>query len=194
LRQGIVDSIRQGDVNESAETPSPDDTMPLNADDLMALLDREGIRTRTVTHPPLHTVEESKALRGDIPGAHIKNLFLKDEKGAMFLFVARESTVIDLKTLWRRIGCKRLSFGKPELLWEVLGVRPGSVTPFALLNPSSKPVVFLWDASLDTDDLIAAHPLHNEATTVIARTDLLTLLARHGHEARRIDLSTPLAP
>lgn len=163
--------------------------MPLTPDDLAALLKVDGIATETISHPPLRTVEESKLLRGVIPGAHIKNLFLKDEKGVMFLLVARESAVIDLKELHRRIGCKRLSFGKPDLLWDVLGVRPGSVTPFALLNDTARRVTFLWDASLDHEDHVAAHPLHNEATTIIRRTDLLTMLARVGHVAHPIDLS-----
>jgi len=103
--------------------------MPATPDDLFAFLDELGIVTTTVTHPPLHTVEESKALRGDLPGAHIKNLFLKDKKGRLFLLTCLENRTVDMKQLHKTLDSARLSFGKPELLWETLGVRPGAVTP-----------------------------------------------------------------
>jgi Ala-tRNA(Pro) deacylase len=166
---------------------------PLTPHHLHDLLSGRGIAFTTVTHPPLHTVEQSKALRGQIPGAHIKNLFLKDEKGALFLVVALESTKVDLKTLWRRLGCKRLSFGNPDLLWEVLGVRPGSVTPFALLNTTAERVRLVWDAALAEHTLIAAHPLHNEASTVLTQADLLALLADHGHVPTVLPLAADTA-
>ncbi len=91
--------------------------MPATPDDLAAFLRDLGMETTTVTHPPLHTVEESQALRGEIPGAHTKNLFLKDKKDALFLVVAPEDAAIDLKRLHQRIGAAgRLSFGRAELL------------------------------------------------------------------------------
>ena len=109
--------------------------MPASRDDLMAMLDRLGIATTTVKHPPLFTVEESQALRGAIPGAHTKNLFLKDKKDALFLVTVLEDAAIDLKHVHNLIGASgRVSFGKPELLLEKLGVTPGAVTPFGLIN------------------------------------------------------------
>ncbi|MBI1362456.1 MAG: prolyl-tRNA synthetase associated domain-containing protein [Proteobacteria bacterium] len=160
--------------------------MRLTRDTLLRLLEDEGVSATTYTHPPVFTVEESNALKLDIPGAHIKNLFLKDEKGALFLVVAHHDTAINLKQLWRDLGCKRLSFGRPELLWDVLAVRPGSVTPLALLNAQGGAITFVWDGALDGYDLIAAHPLENTASTVMPRTQLLALLDRYGHAAVRL--------
>src|SRR5258708_18179183 len=109
--------------------------MPATPDDLFAFLDRLGIAHPTVTHPPVFTVEEARALRGTVPGAHTKNLFLKDKKGALILVVALEDTVIELKSLHRLIRSNgRFSFGSAELLREALGVEPGAQTPFASRN------------------------------------------------------------
>ena len=109
--------------------------MAATPEDLFALLDRLGIAHRTVTHVPLFTVEQSRALRGSIPGAHTKNLFLKDKKGALVLLTALEDAVIELKSLHRRLGGSgRFSFGSAELMRETLGIEPGAVTPFAVIN------------------------------------------------------------
>jgi len=104
---------------------------------LFARLEELGIASTTVEHAPMFTVEQSIALRGTIPGAHTKNLFLKDTDGRMVLVVAKEDTKVDLKGLAKRLGCGRFSFGKPELLKQVLGIEPGSVTAFALINERS---------------------------------------------------------
>ena len=112
--------------------------MPATPADLFAFLDRLGIAHRTVSHPPLFTVEQSRALRGAIPGGHTKNLFLKDKKGALFLVVALEDAAIDLKVLHRHLGASgRFSFGSAELLRETLGVEPGAVTPFCAINDTA---------------------------------------------------------
>lgn len=155
--------------------------MPKTRADLIALLGSLGIETRTVEHPPLHTVEESRALRGDIPGAHCKNLFLKNRKGAFFLVVCREDAAVDLKTLAKLLGADRLSFGSPERLEEVLGVTPGSVTPFAAINDAEARVQVVLDAEMMTEPLLNYHPLTNEATTAIASDDLLRFLDATGH-------------
>ena len=163
--------------------------MPATIDDLMAFLDRLGIGTTTVTHPPLHTVEESRALRGTIAGAHTKNLFLKDKKDAIFLVTALEDAEIDLKHLHTRIGASgRLSFGKPELLAEKLGVIPGAVTPFGLINDRPPSVTVILDAALIANDRINCHPLVNTATTTIASPDLLAFIRAGGHEPRILPL------
>src|SRR6476661_935082 len=112
--------------------------MPASPDELFAYLDRLGIPHQTVTHPPLFTVEQSRALRGQIAGGHTKNLFLRDKKGALFLVVALEDAAIALKSLHRLLGASgRFSFGAAELMRETLGVEPGSVTPFAAINDTA---------------------------------------------------------
>src|SRR5579863_9779910 len=109
--------------------------MPASPDDLIAYLAKLGVETTTVDHPPLFTVGDSQALRGDIPGGHTKNLFVKDKKGRLFLLVLGEETTIDLKRAHEKIGAQgRVSFGSAELLEEVWGVKPGAVTPFGAIN------------------------------------------------------------
>lgn len=157
--------------------------------DLFAKLAELGIATTTHEHPPLHTVEESRALRGEIAGAHSKNLFLKDKKDVLWLIVALEDTPIDLKTLHKRIGSGRLSFGKPELMRDVLRVEPGSVTPFALINETTRGVNVILDAALLAHGTLNFHPLVNTATTSISRDDFLTFLAACGHEPRHMVLA-----
>ena len=154
-----------------------------------------GISITTVAHPPLHTVEESRALRGEIPGAHTKNLFLKDKKDAIFLVVALEDAVIDLKRLHEKIGASgRLSFGKPELLREKLGVSPGAVTPFGLVNDDPPTIGVILDAALMAHALINCHPLLNTATTTIGRDDLLTFIRATGHAPRILALDETKRP
>jgi Ala-tRNA(Pro) deacylase len=163
--------------------------MPATPDDLMAELGRLGIATTTVSHPPLFTVEESRALRGSIPGAHTKNLFLKDKKDAIFLLTVLEDAEIDLKQVHHLIGASsRVSFGKPELLAEKLGVIPGAVTPFGLINDRPPSVNVVLDAALVAHDRINCHPLTNTATTTIATADLLAFIRAGGHAPRILPL------
>jgi Ala-tRNA(Pro) deacylase len=163
--------------------------MPASRADLFALLHQLGIETVTVEHPPLFTVEESQALRGEIAGGHTKNLFLKDKKERIFLVVAEEDAPIDMKSLHRRIGSARLSFGRPELLGEFLGIAPGSVTPFAVLNDSDRRVTVILDENLMRHPRLNFHPLENTATTTIGRDDLLAFLRHTGHEPAILPLS-----
>ena len=123
--------------------------MPASPTDLFAYLDRLGIAHRTVTHPPLFTVEESQGLRGQIPGGHTKNLFLKDKKGALFLIVALEDARIALNELHRRLGASgRFSFGSADAMRTFLGVEPGSVTPFSVLNDTEGRVAVVLDSAM----------------------------------------------
>ncbi len=169
--------------------------MPATPDELAAYLRALGLETTTVTHPPLHTVEESRALRGEIPGAHTKNLFLKDKKDALFLVVALEDASIDLKRLHQRIGAAgRLSFGKAELLSETLGVTPGAVTPFGLINDDPPRVAVILDAALMANGTINCHPLVNTATTTIGSADLLAFIRATGHEPRIVALDDAEPP
>lgn len=167
--------------------------MPASPADLFAVLKRLGIRHNTVSHPRLFTVEQSRALRGQIPGAHTKNLFLKDRKGALFLLVALEDAEIELKSLHRLLGASgRLSFGSAALLCEALGVIPGAVTPFAALNDTAGRVTVVLDATMLANATLNFHPLDNTMTTSIARDDLLKFLQATDHTPRieRLALGT----
>ena len=158
--------------------------MPFSRQDLFARFDALGIKTLTVEHEPMFTVADSSKLERELAGAHTKNLFLKDEDGALFLVVAMASTRVDLKALARTLGAGRFSFGKPELLLEVLGVAPGSVTAFAVINDVTQRVRVVFDAALMKHETVNCHPLENTATTNIAREDLLRFIRSCGHEPR----------
>ena len=149
--------------------------------DLFARLAELGIETQTTDHAPVYTVEESQALCGGIPGGHCKNLFLKDKKGVLWLVVTLEDAQVDLKTLPQKIGSARLSFGRGELLAEVLGVEPGSVTPFALINDEECKVQVILDASMMAHEMLNYHPLKNDATTSVSSQDLLKFIRSCGH-------------
>jgi len=164
--------------------------MPATPDDLFAYLDRLGIAHATVRHPPLFTVEESRALRGTIPGGHTKNLFLKDKKGALYLVVALEDAAIELKSLHRHLGANgRFSFGSADLLREALGVEPGAVTPFAAINDTIGRVAVVLDAAMMEHGTLNYHPLRNTMTTAIAREDLVRFLEATGHAPRILALA-----
>jgi Ala-tRNA(Pro) deacylase len=166
--------------------------MVATPDDLFAFLDRFGIAHATVTHPPLFTVEESRALRGKIPGGHSKNLFLRDKKGALFLVSALEDAAIELKSLHRLLGANgRFSFGSAELMRETLGIEPGAVTPFAVLNDTGGQVTVVLDAAMMDHAKLNFHPLRNTMTTTIARADLVRFLTATGHPPRIEPVSQP---
>ncbi|EKV29976.1 aminoacyl-tRNA editing enzymes YbaK, ProX [Caenispirillum salinarum AK4] len=157
-------------------------------DDLMRLLEDLGIEHETHEHEPVFTVEEGNGVWDDIPARHCKNLFLKDAKKQLWLVTCPSDRDIDLKTLPGKIGSKRLSFGKPDLLLEVLGVTPGSVTPFSLMNDREARVTVVLDAEMMTEPRCGYHPLDNAATTVIAPKDLRRFIAHTGHEVVEADL------
>jgi len=144
-------------------------------------LEALGIAHRTVEHPPVFTVEEAKALRGNLPGHHIKNLFLRNKKEEMWLVVALEDRAVDLKRLGEVLGAGRLSFGSPDRLRRQLGVEPGSVTPLALINDGSRLVRLALDRGLVDGGPVNAHPLVNTMTTAIATEDLQRFFAATGH-------------
>ena len=157
--------------------------MPVTPEQLFAYLDRLGIPHSTVRHPALFTVEQSQALRGRVPGAHTKNLFLKDKKGSPYLVTALENAAIELKSLHNTIGAKgRFSFGSADQMRETLGVEPGSVTPLGVVNDTQGRVTVVLDAALMAHELINAHPLTNTMTTALAREDLVRFLRATGHE------------
>jgi Ala-tRNA(Pro) deacylase len=158
--------------------------MPATPEDLFAFLDQLGIAHRTVNHPPLFTVEQSRELRGSIAGGHTKNLFLKDKRDAIFLVVALEDAAIDLKSLHRRLDAGRFSFGSADLLREVWGVEPGAVTPFGAINDTEQRVSVVLDATMMQQETLNYHPLVNTMTTAISRDGLVRFLRATGHEPR----------
>jgi Ala-tRNA(Pro) deacylase len=160
-----------------------------------ALLDRLaalGIAADTVEHEPVFTVAESRPVKARIPGAHSKNLFVKDKKGRLFLITAKDETPIDLKRAHEAIGASgRLSFGSADQLRDVLGVEPGSVTPFAIANDGAGQVTTILDANLMEHERVNFHPLVNSMTTGVSREDLLRFLRSTGHEPLILRLPEP---
>ena len=165
--------------------------MPATRAELMAMFDTLGIQTKTTDHIPVFTVEEAKQAHVGIDGGHCKNLFCKDEKGVLWLIVALEDSIINLKEAPAKIGSRRLSFGKPDLLMEVLGVEPGSVTPFSLINDKSNRVNVILDAAMMQHEVLNYHPLKNDATTTISNADLLTFIRACGHNPQVVAVSGP---
>jgi Ala-tRNA(Pro) deacylase len=164
-------------------------------DDLFGLFNALGIAHRTLEHAAVFRVGEGDEIKAALPGGHTKNLFLKDAKGQLWLVSALQDARIDLKALPRAIGAARLSFGSAELMAETLGVTPGSVTAFALINDTGRRVRFVLDADLAASDPVNFHPLTNTATTAISQTDFRRLLAAIGVEPLIVDFaSEPLPP
>lgn len=148
--------------------------------DLLACLDAHGIGHSTLDHPAVFRVEDGPGIKDALPGGHSKNLFLKDAKGQLWLISALGETVINLKTLHHVIGSARLSFGNAELMLETLGVTPGSVTAFGLINDSDHRIRFVLDAALAGADPVNFHPLTNTATTAVSQAGFRRFLAALG--------------
>jgi Ala-tRNA(Pro) deacylase len=168
--------------------------VPASRQDLFARLARLGIPTETVEHEAVFTVEQSARLERLLPGGHTKNLFLTDKKHKLFLVVALSTARIDLKGLHKLLGSDRLSFGRPELLMEVLGVPAGSVTPFALINDSAGRVTVILDADMMRHERLNYHPLENTATTNIGGEDLVRFIRACGHTPRILAVAAPAGP
>jgi Ala-tRNA(Pro) deacylase len=141
-----------------------------------------GIVWTTHVHAPVFTVEEARHLRGTLPGTHTKNLFLTEKKGGFWLRAAREDVRVDLNALAKTLGRPRFSFGAPELLVEMLGIMPGAVSPFALMNDTKHRIRAVFDMGMLVLDPINFHPLRNDRTTAIAAADLLRFSHATGHE------------
>jgi Ala-tRNA(Pro) deacylase len=161
--------------------------MPCSSEDLFRRFEELGIAHETHSHPAVFTVEEAQQHCSHLPGAHCKNLFLKDKKGALWLAVMLDGREVDIKALQKRMGAARLSFGKPELLEEVLGVTPGAVTPFGLINDRDQRVTVFLDSEMMAAKLVNFHPLRNDATTALAPAELRRFIAACGHEAHDLD-------
>lgn len=156
--------------------------MPLSRADLLARIAELGIAVTTHDHPAVFTVAESREIKQAIPGGHSKNLLLKDKKGRVFLVTAGSHAAIDLKAISDKIGASgRVTFAKPEVLMDLLGVVPGAVTPFGIVNDTAGVVTVVVDRPMLDDEILNFHPLENTATTSIGREDFLRFLAACGH-------------
>lgn len=159
---------------------------PATEADLFARFDALGVPYVTHRHRPVFTVEEGADLKAQMPGGHTKNLFLEDKKGALFLLSAIADTKIDLNAVSKLIGAGRFSFGSSELLERHLGVTPGSVTVFAIINDPAQAVTLILDEALFAHDPVNFHPLRNDATTAISAADLLKFVRAMGREPIRL--------
>jgi Ala-tRNA(Pro) deacylase len=162
------------------------------AEAILAHLESLGIQAETHRHVAVFTVEEAEAATGHLPGAHVKNLFLEDRKGGLWLLTCADRQVVKVNGLARRVGAPRFAFAGPDRLRRVLGVEPGSVTPLSLVNDTDRRVSFLLDQKLLDETLLNVHPLVNTATTALTPADLLRFLQSTGHEPRLLDLDATL--
>lgn len=167
-----------------------DGSAPMTPAALLERLETLGIESQTVTHAPVFTVEESRVVCGEIPGGHVKNLFLRNKKGAMWLVTCLEDRQIDLKALGERLGAGRLSFGSADRLMKYLGVIPGAVTPFAAINDKQGQVKVVLDKAVLEVTPVNPHPLDNAMTTSIAPEDLIRFLEAVDHPPEILDLAS----
>jgi len=163
--------------------------MPATREELFTFLDELGIAHETTHHKPVFTVEDSAEIKADMPGAHTKNLFLKDKAGNFFLICAESHAQIKVNKLHPHLGCKRLSFGKAEYLMEQLGVPPGSVCLFAVMNDKDANVQLIIDKTLADADIVNFHPLLNDATTAISAGDMMKFAKATGHDPVIMDFA-----
>jgi Ala-tRNA(Pro) deacylase len=156
---------------------------------LLEALNDLGLKTSTLSHEAVFRVGEGDDIKSQLPGAHTKNLFLKDDKGQLWLISAEQTTQINLKALPKIIGSGRLSFGSEERLHAALGVRPGSVTALGLINDPHHRVKFILDKALADADIVNFHPLTNTATTSLRQADFRTFIASLGRDLVVIDFT-----
>lgn len=162
-------------------------TNPFGRAALFSKFDALAIAHKTQDHAPIFTVAEGAEIKAKLPGGHTKNLFLKDKSGALYLVCALGETEVPINKLHRALGCKRLSFGKADLLYSVLGVTPGSVTLFAVMNDTDGAVTLVLDKALLKHDIVNFHPMKNDATTAITSADMIKFAKAVGHDPVIID-------
>lgn len=162
--------------------------MTVTSDELLAYLASLGVAAKTHEHPPLRTVEEAKRLRGDLPGGHVKNLFLRGRQDRYWLVTTLEDVTVDLKALGRQLEAGRFSFGSATALEQMLGILPGAVSPLAAVNDEAGAVTVVLDGALLAFDVLNVHPLRNDRTTALAPADLIRFLDASGHPPRLVHL------
>ena len=170
-------------MTQDKPTPEP----AFDRDRLLDWMAANGVAQTTHHHPAVFRVEEGLELKAVMPGAHTKNLFLKDKKGRLWLISARQDTVVDLKRAPRAIGSDRLSFGNEALMYETLGLTPGSVTALGLINDADRRLTFVLDKALWDADIVNFHPLTNTATTALTQADFRRFLTLIGREPIVVD-------
>lgn len=163
--------------------------MSITRNNLFRYLNELNIKYSTIEHEPIFKVEDSALLKNNMAGANTKNLFLKDKKGQLFLVCAVSDTKINVNKLHHTLGCKRLSFGNPEVLKNALGVTPGSVTLFSIINDKNLEVTLVIDKSLMNYDIVNFHPLLNDATTAISNKDMIRFAKSTKHEPLIVDFA-----
>lgn len=176
-------------MENKAEQEQTQEDLPTSPAQLFSFFDERGIAYECHEHAPTFTVAESAHLKNHIPGVHCRNLFLRDKKKNMFLVVAENDTPVDLKKLQKLLGCGRLSFGSADRLWTYLGVRPGSVCPFAVINDKECAVKVVLDKSMMDAKLVNYHPLVNDMTIGLSPPALLAFLKACDHAPAIIDLA-----
>ncbi len=174
-------------TDENAQN-QPEAPLPTSPEALMEKLTGLGIAYELHRHQPVFTVEEAKALEQDIPGVHIKNLFLRDKKENMCMVVVPHDFALDLKALAPAIGLDRISFGSPERLFQYLGVRPGSVNPFAAMNDTTNAVSVVLHAEVASASVVSAHPMLNSMSLALSGPDIVRFLDSVGHPPKILDL------
>jgi Ala-tRNA(Pro) deacylase len=167
-------------------------TTPATRPQLFALFDELGLAHTTHYHRPVFTVDEGADIKAAMPGGHTKNLFLKAKDGAIFLVCALGSSKVALNQLHKTLGCARLSFGNEALMYEILGVTPGSVTVFGLINDTARRVTLILDDALLACELVNFHPLLNDATTAMSAADLMKFVQHWGGSVFGCDFSDQL--
>lgn len=170
------------------------DRAPFDRASLLDWMADRGIDQTTHDHPAVFRVEEGLELKAALPGVHTKNLFLKDAKGRLWLISAAQDTVIDLKRAHVPMGAARLSFGNETLMFETLGVRPGSVTALGLINDVDRRVTFVLDRRLHEADIVNFHPLINTATTALGQDAFRRFLTLIDREPIVVDFTPPPSP
>ncbi len=175
-----------------SNNPAPqinEEHLPTSPQELMDVLGDIGVEFTLYEHEPVFTVEESQKIDKGIDGTACRNLFLRDKKKRMFLVVVPHETPVDLKALEGKLECGRLSFGSADRLWQYLGVRPGSVCPFSVINDKANEIQVVLDADMMQSDLVCYHPLLNSMTISLTPADLLKFFEHTGHSPITIDLN-----
>ena len=156
---------------------------------LLKLIEKKGINSRLYTHEPLSTVEESMKHRGEIEGAHSKNLFFKNKKNSFFLFSCLENTTVNIKNISKSLSLGNISFANEHYLSLYLGVKPGAVTPFGLLNDIENKVIFFLDRNFFNYKIVNFHPLANTSTIGMNINDFIYFLIENKKKVNIYDFN-----
>jgi Ala-tRNA(Pro) deacylase len=159
-----------------------------NRSKVLAKLKEMEIQYEIFEHPPLDTIEIAQQYWKDIDATHCKNLFFRNHKGNKhYLCIIKDTTPFNLKPLEKQLKQGKLSFGSEKRLEKYLGVKPGSVSPFGLINDHEHHVHLFIDQQLKQSDKVSYHPNDNTASVVISFTDLIRFIETMGNSYEYID-------